>query len=169
VPYRIRSSYLKLRFCDTIARGAIYRRSIQAKPGAIPQTEFRGYCVAFDDLTDRQRELVITIIEELESGDYWEDFPAKCGRSRGVEIEWVLVFTTVGGAKERVSANFGRTDLHTLKDTGYVTLIQRHRDEFTCAPKQKAYEQYELHRRPLPTGEDYRIFVNYRHDDSSPC
>lgn len=85
-----------------------------------------------------------------------------------MEIEWVLVFTTVGGTKERVSANFGRTDLHTLKNTGYVTLIQRHRDEFTCAPRQKAYEQYELHRRPLPTGEDYRIFVNYRHDDSSP-
>ncbi len=105
--------------------------------------------MAFDDLTDKQRELDITIIEELESGGYSEDFLAKCGRSGGVEMEWVLVFTTVGGTKERVSANFGRTHLHTLRDTGYVTLIQRHPDEFTCAPKQKAYEQYELHRRPL--------------------
>jgi hypothetical protein len=106
--------------------------------------------VAFDDLTDKQRELAITIIEELESGGCSEDFLAKCGRSRDVEIGWVLVFTTVDGATEPIRGDFRRTDLYTLKDAGYVTLIERHRDEFTCALRQKARDEYGVLKRPSP-------------------
>jgi len=96
------------------------------------------------DLSHTQRELVTTAVKMVESGDYLRDFDWVCGRSRGVEFEWALVFTSHHASTARIAGDFQRTDLHAVHELGYITLIRRHDDLFTCVLKQKAFDEYHF-------------------------
>lgn len=98
--------------------------------------------MGFADLTDMQRELVTTAVKLAESGDYLRDFDWVCGRSKGEEFEWALVFRSSGGSTKRITGDFQRTDLLGLQDLRYITLRERHEDRFRCALKQKAFDEY---------------------------
>ena len=98
--------------------------------------------MAFHDLTDNQRRLVITLVERLESGSYRAEVTA-IHLSEG----WRLLLRGVDGAASDLTDGFGETDLLALSSEGYITLIPR-RHGYTIALKPKAHEQCKLHKQP---------------------
>lgn len=111
--------------------------------------------MAFDGLTDSQRQLVVTLVEELASGKYSSEFWALATFGEG----WSVTLTGIGGAQGKEIGNLEETDLYAVKNEDYITLIPK-RHGYVGSLKPKAYEQYKLYRQPLPplavpsTGEE---------------
>ena len=99
--------------------------------------------MACNDLTDDQRELIKTLIEELASGSYKKQFSAI---RRGTLWSFYLrdpdeVLTELPGAHEP-------TDFQALEDLKYLTTVQVTPFETDCSLSQKALGEYELLKHP---------------------
>ena len=95
--------------------------------------------MAFHELTDNQRRLVIALVEKLESGNYRSEV-----RAIDFTQGWRLSLRGIGGAPSDLIDDFGETDLLALSNEGYVTLIPKGHG-YTIALKPKAYQQYKQH------------------------
>jgi len=101
--------------------------------------------MVFDDLTDNQRQLVTTLVEELASGNYSPEFIAY-GAGKG----WRILLEGVGETQNIELGNLKRTDLLLLADTGYITLHQQTKDSYRGQLGQKAHHQHKVWRFTLP-------------------
>ena len=100
--------------------------------------------MAFDDLTESQRNLIVRVIEELASGNYRSQFWAVATMDKG----WFLTLQGIGGVENKELTGFEETDLRTLAEEGYITLIVKNVG-FAGSLKAKAYEGYKLLHEPM--------------------
>jgi hypothetical protein len=70
----------------------------------------------FDDLTDRQYKLVVTLVEKLESGNYDPEVWADITHDR----PWTITLTSSSGAPSAKVGDFSETDLHALERENYL-------------------------------------------------
>ena len=101
--------------------------------------------MAFDDLTDKQRQLIIRLVEKQALGNYRPEFLAY-GAGKG----WRILLEGTGETENIELPNFQRTDLHVLRDEGYITLHRQGADSYRGQLKQKARHQYNVWRFTLP-------------------
>jgi hypothetical protein len=106
--------------------------------------------MAFDDLTDNQRQIVVTLVEELALGTYGSEFYAHNAYGRG----WHFDFLGEGEKKEiggvAGEVKVAETDLHALASAGYIMLLQKNVSSYACSLKPKAHQQYDLFNQPRP-------------------
>lgn len=101
--------------------------------------------MAFDDLTDRQRQLIIWLIEKQASGNYRPEFVAY-GAGKG----WRILLEGTGETENIERRDFQRTDLDVLENKGYITLRRQTKDQCRGQLEQKARNQYKVWRFTLP-------------------
>jgi hypothetical protein len=113
--------------------------------------------MAFDDLTDTQRQIIIKLIEELESGNYETEFDIywAVGSDR---VKWLIQLMSKDGEKvnhgivhgepEGEWAMFSETDLHALANENYITLLGRGNRTYVASLNPKAHQQYKLLKQP---------------------
>ena len=99
--------------------------------------------MAFEDLTENQRRLVVELIEELATGNYSSEFWAVATMGKG----WFIRLQGQGEAGNRELIGFQETDLHALADEGYIQIIHKMRG-FAGSLKPKAEREYALLREP---------------------
>ncbi len=97
--------------------------------------------MAFEDLTPNQRRIVIAVIEELHTGRYREEFRASVTGGQDGKI-YLIGINNNGKDILRVSV----TDVHTLRDEGYITAVSESPNIYLASLKAKAYQQYQLHK-----------------------
>jgi hypothetical protein len=110
--------------------------------------------MAFDDLTDRQRKLIVALLDsEAESGQANQEFRA-ISFSQG----WRILIRGLGGPE--LIGDFSETDLLALRDEGYATLL-RVGNGYNITLKPKAYSQFNLLSSPTTTikNEDAGVAV----------
>jgi hypothetical protein len=108
----------------------------------------KGDAVAFDDLTDNQKNLISRIVEELASGNYSQEVWSIAVIGRG----WYLTLHGIGGAQDKEIDGFQETDLHTLNSEGYITLIPK-KYGYAIGLRPKAYQQYKLSKQSETSAE----------------
>jgi len=94
--------------------------------------------MAFDNLTDNQCELVITLIEKLATGKFASESWALATMGRG----WFITLQGTGGAESEEIESFTETDLHALGAGGYLTLIPK-KYGYALSLTAKAYSEYK--------------------------
>lgn len=99
--------------------------------------------MAFDDLTENQRQLVIILVENIATGSFESEFSAI-----GTLAGWSLDLYGKDGAASITLNDFSKTDLIALAEEGYITLIAPDKYSYTASLKPKAYEQYKLFESP---------------------
>lgn len=108
----------------------------------------------FDDLTTNQRQLIITLVEEIASGRYSSEFwTAATMGGRGWAVQ---LFGKDDTEDKELDVEFEETDLRELSTAGYLTLISKGGD-YAASLKPKAYQEYKLLKDPLdllPTVEE---------------
>ena len=96
--------------------------------------------MAFVDLTESQQKLVTDLVEQLATGKYHSEFLV-LGTIRG----WRIALAGVDGAASAELRGLTKTDLISLADEGYITLIEGSQPYlYTASLKPKAYQQYKL-------------------------
>jgi hypothetical protein len=112
--------------------------------------------MAFDNLTDSQRELVITLVEKLATGKFASESWALATMGRG----WFIMLQGTGGAESEEIESFTETDLHALGAGGFLTLIPKE-PGYALSLTAKAYSEYkqmqaesEPARVPVGEGEE---------------
>jgi hypothetical protein len=104
--------------------------------------------MAFDDLTDIQRNLVIDLVEKLATGSFESEFSA-IGTLGG----WSLDLYGKDGAASATLNDFSKTDLIALSDEGYITLTTASSYSYSASLKPKAYQQYKISKNPVSAVE----------------
>lgn len=94
--------------------------------------------MAFDDLTDDQRELVTTLVEKLATGRFASRVSAHHRSGRG----WIMALQGTGGAESEEIDGFTQTDLLALDEHGYVHLVLKG-DSYTLSLTPRAYAEYK--------------------------
>ncbi|MEX2162237.1 MAG: TIR domain-containing protein [Anaerolineales bacterium] len=102
--------------------------------------------MAFDDLTDEQREFIVKIVELLNTGDYEEEFNAA-----GAGTGWFVILSGKNGKTGIELDGFRKTTFLALDQEGYLTLEYLGSDGFLCSPKPKAYREYQTMTNPVNT------------------
>ncbi|HLA97352.1 MAG TPA: hypothetical protein VJL34_02775 [Anaerolineales bacterium] len=113
--------------------------------------------MAFDDLTDEQCKLVTTLVEDLTSGNYSSEFWALATLGRG----WFLTLAGMGGAQGKEIEGFKETDLHSLSNEGYITLIPK-KHGYAASLKPKAYQEYKRHKEGETKAEQEKLPLDKR-------
>jgi hypothetical protein len=103
--------------------------------------------MAFEDLTEEQKQLVARLVENLASGDFSSEFFALATLGRG----WFVQLNGQGGAESTQLDGFTETDLRALESEGYITLMSK-RNHYSASLKPKAYSEYRASRTvTIPT------------------
>jgi len=101
--------------------------------------------VEFNDLTDDQRELIITLIEELGSGNYKKQFSAIWVDR---ESQWSFTLRDQDGVPTQLAARHQATDLQAVRDLRYLTCLEATPFRMECSLSQKALNEYQLLKHP---------------------
>jgi class 3 adenylate cyclase len=96
--------------------------------------------MVFDDLTPNQSKTLVEIIEALKTGNYSDEFVSA---RRPGNIQGFVHLYGISGVSDKVIEGLTDSDLQTLKDEGYITLISGGR----ASLKAKAYKQYDSQHR----------------------
>jgi|CXWL01.1.fsa_nt_gi hypothetical protein len=99
--------------------------------------------MAFDDLTESQKQLVINLVENIATGSFDSEFLAI-----GTLAGWSIDLYGKDGAASITLDDFTKTDLIALAEEGYITLIASDKYSYTASLKPKAYDQYKLFKNP---------------------
>lgn len=92
---------------------------------------------AFADLTDKQRQLLIQIVRELQTGTYHSEFFGTVSFGR----EWDLHLERKGGGEGVVVEDIEKSDLEALQEGGYIRLTFK-RASYTGSLTRKASQEY---------------------------
>lgn len=95
--------------------------------------------MAFDELIETQRQLIVDLVERLATGSFESEFYAI-----GTLAGWAIDLYGKDGAESATLNDIAKTDLVALADEGYITLIATDKNRYTASLKPKAYEQYKI-------------------------
>src|SRR5688500_14960968 len=105
--------------------------------------------MAFDDLTPKQRQTLIQLIEALNSGDYNDEFAM--GRRAMQQRGFIHIYSNSDLSTREVEG-FTESDVQALKEEGYITLASGGK----AALKPKAHQEYKTQTDPLDLFPDVR-------------
>jgi len=95
--------------------------------------------MAFDDLNDTQRKLIIELVEDMASGSY-----SGLGAYGAFQKGWIVDLRGEGGAASKSIEGVRETDLVILNEKGYLTLSpKRGRSYPTIFLGEKSRQEYE--------------------------
>jgi hypothetical protein len=92
----------------------------------------------FDNLTEKQKNLLTGLVEDLATGSYDSEF-----RATGTLAGWFIDLDGKDGAVSKVIDDFNKTDLLTLANEGYLILDQSGNYSYLGSLRPKSYEEYK--------------------------
>jgi hypothetical protein len=97
-----------------------------------------GSMELFPDLTRSQRALLLCLIRE----GWRQEWSAEVVAIQTFGTGWCLLFSPVAqGPGREINGTFEETDLHALRDEGYITLLSR-KNQYNLTLKPKAHREY---------------------------